>query len=87
MPQNPMVIGEGGGKTLLDYITFSGACPFSSLDDIPSQRSLSISASITVIPQLPEGRIGRVVSYYSLSPNLSTPTSGGTTDESMDDSR
>ena len=43
-----------------------------------------MSASVTVISQLPEGRMGRVVSYSSLSVNLSTPSSVGTTSEAME---
>ena len=57
------------------------------LTAIPSQRSVEISASVTVIPQLPEGRMGRGVSLYYLSMNLYTISSGGTTNEAMEESR
>ena len=46
-----------------------------------------MSASVTVIPRLPGGRMGRRVSSSSLSMNLSTPSSGGTTSEDMEESR
>ena len=46
-----------------------------------------MSASVTVIPSLPEGRMGRGVSSSSLSLNLYTPSFGGTTSEAMEESR
>ena len=55
--------------------------------DILSQRSVVMSASVTVIPQLPEGSMFRGVYSSSLSLNLSTPSSGGTTAEYMKKSR
>ena len=78
---------EGVEKISSDCMKLSERGPLLSLTAIPSQRSLEISASVTVIPQLPEGRMGRGVSSSSLSLNLSIPYSGGTTDEAMEDSR
>ena len=46
-----------------------------------------MSASVTVISQLPEGRMTRGVSSSSLSMNLSTPFYCGTTAEYMEESR
>ena len=46
-----------------------------------------MSVSVTVIPQLPEGRMVRGVSSSSLSLNISTPSSGVSTAEARDESR
>ena len=46
-----------------------------------------MSASVTVIPRLLEGRMVRGVSSSSLSLNLSIPSSSGTTAEAMEESR
>ena len=78
---------EGLGNTSSDCMTFLGAGPLSSLTDTPSQRSVAMSASVTVIPPLPEGRMGKGVSSSSLYLNLSTTSSGVTTAEAMEDSR
>ena len=74
-------------KTSSDCMALSGAGSLSSSTAIPSIRSVKFSASITEIPQLPEGGVGKGFSSSSLSMNLSTPSYGGTTAEAMKDSR
>ena len=78
---------DGGGKTSPDRMKFSGAGSFFSSTDISSLRSVEMLASVTVIPQLTEGKMGRGVYLSSLSMNLYTPSSGGTNAESMKESR
>ena len=78
---------EGVGKTSSYCIIFSGSSYLSFSTDIPSPKSVAMSASVTVIPQLTEGRMHTGVSSTYLSLNLSTPSSGWTTDEAMEESR
>ena len=86
-PWNKNLSDEGVGKTPSDCIELSGAGLLLSLTAIPSRRSVEISASITVIPQLTEESMGRGVSLSSLYLNLYNPSSVGTTAEYMEDSR
>ena len=83
MKQNTEVSDEGIGKTSSDFMTLSGAGSLSSSTDIPLRRIVAMPASVMVIPRLPEGRMGRWVSPYFLSLNLSNPSSGGSTAEAM----
>ena len=87
MPWNTKVSDEGVGKTSSDCITLSGAGSLLSLTYIPSRRSVAMSYSVTVIPRLTGGSMGRGVSLSSLSLNLSIRSSGGTTDKSTEESR
>ena len=68
-------------------MAFSGEISFSSSTDIPLQRSVSMSASATVIPRMPVGSMGRIFYSSSLSLNLFTPSSYGTTAEAIEYSR
>ena len=58
-PWNPKVGGKGVGMTSSDWMEFSGTGSLLLLADIPSRRSVAISASVTVIPRLPAGRMVR----------------------------
>ena len=78
---------EKVGKTSSYCMIFSGAGLLLSLTAIPSRCIVEMSASITVIPQLPEGRMGSGVSLSSLYMNMSIPSSGGTTAEYIEESR
>ena len=65
----------------------SGVGLLTSSTATSSRQSVQMPASVTVIPRLTEDRMGRKVSSSSLFLNLSTPFSGGTISESMEESR
>ena len=62
MTLNSKVSDEGVGNKSSDYMAFSGEGLLLQSTDIPSQLIVVMSAFITVIPKLTEGRMGRGVS-------------------------